>query len=260
MRITFLSAAESRAYFNEPDYYALNLPASNLTMINPKNPTIEGYQKVFLESFRDIVQCEKDYMTEISKNLSWLNFDIKISATSGCHALDITQTRKDVIIAAGECLSPSLFEHETYHVLSRQYPSLTPELSKLFGFERRNIEEINHPDFLLNPDAPISDYAIEVKLSKGGKNIKVVPFIKIGLKTGLKILGKEEYIDASDTNYFDLISNTSYLAHPEEICAEYFSLVTTGACIIPSNRKKVSDIECFSKRVGDMLRELGVAE
>jgi hypothetical protein len=231
MKLVFLSQSEAIQEFIHPDEYALNLPFSNLVMINPENPTLAGYQETFLNSFGQWTDAEKKQITAFTEKLTWLDLEVKIIKTLRTHALDITQTRKDIILVSGGLISEATFIHECYHVLSRKYPTLTVELSKLFGFSQVPEQTIKDPTFLLNPDALVCNYAISVIHTETQKVLLVAPYVIEGLGTGLKVVGEEIYLSSSETDYESLFENTSYTSHPEEICAEYFTLIQLGRCI-----------------------------
>lgn len=230
MQITFLSKTQAQEYFTQPDDYARNLPKSNLQMICPANPTVQGYQEIFINSFEDFTPPEMARINQYVRTLSWLNLNVKLAKTSGAHSLDITQTRKDVIVVTRGLIGEATFVHEVYHVLSRRHPEITRAIAPIFGFQNTTPQEITESDFLLNPDALVCDYKIQVELRETKQPIWVTPFVKSGLGTGLKT-EEGKYLDGRETNYAELIPNTSYLAHPEEICAEYFSLLHLGICI-----------------------------
>lgn len=266
MKIKFLSAIEARWYFTQPDEYAQKLPLSNLKMICPENPTIEGYQEVFLQSFDDFDEDQKIDMLNFAENLIWLDLEIKVARTDGSHALDITQTRKDVILITGGYISEKTFVHEVYHILSRKNPNVTPELAKLFGYKKVKPQKITHPAFLLNPDAIDCNYSIVVQeqFSEGKlrEKLEVTPFVTSGLGAGLKVVGKDEYVDSRNTNYYDLIPNTTYLAHPEEVCAEYFTLMHLGGCIFyrPPKNNDRDMIELYRIRLEELCNEQGLTQ
>lgn len=258
MKIIFLTAQQSQDYFKTPDEYAVNLPKSNLNMIVPHNPTVEGYQELFLESFGDFTEEEQARISEYIEKLDWLNLDVKMAKTMGTHSLDITQTRKDVILVTRGLIGEATFIHEVYHVLSRQYPEFTKELSKLFGFKPVTPQKIKAEDFLLNPDALVCDYGIEVEILATKAKVLVTPFVALGLETGLKVVDKGLYIDSKETDYNSQIPNTSYLAHPEEICAEYFSLYHLGYCIFfkqPMDHDKIAE---YGKKLEELVSKQGL--
>lgn len=265
MKIKFLSAQEARSYFTQPDEYAVNLPLSNLQMICPHDPTLKGYQEVFLNSFMDFNQEQKIDMLGFAENLVWLDLEVKVACTDGSHALDITQTRKDVILVTRGYIGEHTFVHEVYHILSRKNPNVTPELAKLFGFKPVPLQKIEHPKFLLNPDALECNYSIDLEVKENDQVVfkTLAPFVTSGLGAGLKVVGKNEYVDSRSTNYYDLIPNTTYLAHPEEICAEYFTLMHLGACIFykpPMNESDRDKIEEYRSVLEKLCQKQGLTQ
>lgn len=250
MKINFLTPAEARTLFATPDSYATKLPPSNLAMVNPSNPTLQGYQDVFLNSFGEFSADDKERMNEVAKEfLDKLNVTINLVKTLGTHALDITQTRGETILATHGFMGSATFVHEVYHILSRRF-KLTDDLASIWGFEKGETQEIDYPGYLLNPDAEDTNYKIEVIEKSTNKKIKVYPFIAEGLRTGLKVEGENRYLQEDDTNYASLIKNTSYTAHPEEICAEHFAILTTGRCIFMSEL----DYPTLSKYQTELLK------
>lgn len=256
MKLIFLSQQEAIQEFITPDDYALKLPVSNLAMINPANPTLEGYQNIFLNSFGEFTDEEKAEISSYTEKLEWLDLDVKIAKTLRTHALDITQTRKDIILVAGG-ISEGTFIHECYHVLSRKHPQLTAALALVFGFYQVPEQVIKEESFLLNPDALVCDYAIQVIHNQTQKVLQVSPFVVQGLGTGLKVVGEETYLSSRETNYESLFFNTSYTAHPEEICAEYFTLIQLGRCIFQKSPKKMEPLKAYRKELKAMGKKFG---
>lgn len=256
MKLRFLSRLEAISEFTTPDAYALGLPPSNLAMVNPANPTLAGYQEVFLNSFGEFSEEEKTEIQTYTAHLAWLDLEVKIAKTLGTHSLDITQTRKDIILVTRGHIGVATFIHECYHVLSRKHPEVTPHLAKVFGFMEVPEQTIQDPKFLLNPDALVCNYAIQVFHSPTNQDLLVTPYVKLGLNTGLKVVGEEQYLSSRETNYESLFDNTSYTAHPEEICAEYFTLIQLGSCIFlktPRNEKPLREYRRQLKVIGNKL-------
>jgi hypothetical protein len=256
MKLVFLSRQEAMQEFLTPDAYAQNLPLSNLQMICPQNPTLEGYQEIFLNSFGDFTDQEKEEIQSYTARLHWLDLEVKIAKTLGTHSLDITQTRKDIILVTRGLIGEATFIHECYHVLSRKYPAVTPHLAQVFGFTQVPEQTILDPKFLLNPDALVCNYATTVFHTPTQRDLLVTPYVSLGLNTGLKVVDEEEYLKSRDTNYESLIENTSYTAHPEEICAEYFTLFQLGSCIFlktPRVESKIREYKRQLKVIGDKI-------
>jgi len=257
MRIKFLSAKEAQEYFKEPDEYAKRLPLSNLRMIDEYNPTIDRYMELFLESFQDFKEDSKKAISKYAEKLKDFNVEIKLVATNRNHSLDITQTRKDVIVVAGGRIGYTTFVHEVYHILSRAYPDLTPKLSSILGFKQ--IEEVLVKDekHLLNPDSLFTNYSIELNLD--GKKIEAIPYMVLGLATRLMDKEGNRLETKWEDVYGDIFPVTSYTAQPEEICAEYFAITFAGACLFSSsNKRNEIFLKNYKNKVKSILKELKV--
>ena len=258
MKLNFLSKKQAKDLFKEADSYARGLPLSNLKMINPVDPTLAGYQKIFLDSFTNFTKGEISEILEMAEaHLSMLALEINLVKTKKTHALDITQTRNNSILIARGGIDSSTFVHEVYHILSRHNPELTPKLAGLLGFKVVSPQVIKYPSFILNPDAELCNYSKEVEV-RDGQKIIVVPFMKIWGQVGLKLLNEEIYYDEYDTNYRKLIPNTSYIAHPEEICAEHFALTITKKCIFQSERLDMNVLDTFKKVLNEEMVTIGL--
>ena len=257
MRIKFLSAKEARDYFKEPDEYAKRLPLSNLRMIDDENPSLDRYMELFLESFQDFKEESKKAISKHAEKMKDFDIEIKLVATNRNNSLDITQTRKDVIVVAGGSLGYTTFVHEVYHILSRNYPNLTPTLASILGFKQ--IEEVPVKDerHLLNPDSLFTNYSIELNLN--GQTVEAIPYMVLGLSTRLMDKHGNSLDSKWEDVYEDIFPFTSYTAQPEEICAEYFAITFAGACLFSSSNKK-NDIflKQYKKQVKLMLKELKV--
>ena len=265
MKITFLTAEEARDYFSKPDEYAKKLSAVDLNIMVPENPTLEAYQEVLLSSFEDFSDSSKENLEQDAKLLDFLDFEIKLVKTTGrSHRLDMPQTRRDAIFTGGYSLSTVVFVHEVFHVISRKHPTLTDALSKLWGFERIDNQIVEAP-VLLNPDAPNLNYSMKITSGgkKSSKTMEVVPFLDgttSGLVTKLKVLGPnpERILSPDRTDYPSKIPNTRYFSHPEEICAEHFSLVLAGNCIFEKSPLDLPALDRFKSTLETKLKDLGL--
>jgi hypothetical protein len=245
MKVTFLTSKEAKKMFLEPDDYAKNLPLSNLKLVNPDDPTLTGYQKVFLDSFTNFSAEQKAQISDCLQLLDFINIEIKFIRTNRSHALDIPQTRKDAILLSNS-FSASLIIHEVYHVISRKYPTLTPSIAPIWGFKKIPTQKIPFSSFILNPDALDSNYSILVKDNLTNIMVEAIPFIGKDSRTCLKLVDEDTFIEENETNYQSLIDNTSYVSHPEEISAEYFALSFLHRCIFekhPFNYKKLNEFK-----------------
>jgi len=153
-----------------------------------------------------------------------------------------------------------LLAHELFHVATRETPSMAKALYATIGFTPCG--ELRLPPDLdarriTNPDAPRNDYCID--LSAGGEKFAAIPvlisrsarydaarggeffqylqllFVRVtkGGATPAPVMG-DNGPRMSPLNeisgYFEQVGrNTDYIIHPEEILAENFALLATGA-------------------------------
>jgi len=154
-----------------------------------------------------------------------------------------------------------LLAHELFHVISRQHPQLRDQLYELIGFKKANPIQlpasIAHLK-ITNPDAPIIEHVIQLKLSPE-QTVTVAPVLiarhdyRADSKKGLfgylsfKLMqvtatpdgwGPElgdqgpVYHSPQNPDFARQIGrNTGYIIHPEEILADNFSLLVTGGNI-----------------------------
>ncbi len=154
-----------------------------------------------------------------------------------------------------------LVAHELFHVISRQHPRLRDQLYALIGFKKAN--PINLPSNLAhlkitNPDAPIIEHVIQLKLSPE-QTVTVAPVLiakhdfRADRQKGLfgylsfKLMQVSQTPDgwepalAEDGPLYhspqtpdfarQIGRNTGYIIHPEEILADNFSLLVTDGNI-----------------------------
>ena len=250
MKIKFLTKKQALKKFEEPDIYARTLTETNLKKICPLNPTLNGYQEVFLNSFISVPKEEKHNLNRVADKLSMIDLEIEAVKTSRAHCYDIIHTRSNCLVSSSLYLSERLLAHETYHIISRLYPDLTEELSAVFGFYRTRDISIPETDWLINPDAIRHNHRIKVQHKKYGR-IGVTPYMNLRMGTNL-LMESGEHCGLADTNYNELISLTSYHSHPEEVCAEYFShliidglvRLTEQEMIIMAKFKKILEKRC----------------
>ena len=259
MKITFLTAEEAQEYFKEPDEYAKRLPLSNLKMIDPRNPTLDNYMNIFRKSFKNFSPSDKKNIENYASFLEDLNIEVKLVATKQSHSLDITQTRKDVIVVAGGRIGYSTFVHEVYHIISRKYPGITPTLASWFGFQQIKPVEVEDEFHILNPDSVLNEYEISLVDPDSGDRINAVPYMIMGLRPKLQDKNGKSLDEKWIQIYKQYIPHTSYVAQPEEICAEYFAKLFAGSCLFPSSNKNNSQFfEYFEREIEVQLRKYGV--
>ena len=185
--------------------------------------------------------------------------------TSGKEESNAAYTRGNAIIfpknKIGSLERPAvrLLAHELFHVLSRADPELRDRLYRLIGFKR--VKQIQLPSDLeqkriTNPDAPRMEHVMEI-MTEQGKTIVVTPFIfskrefettesnlfrylnfqllevvenQDGVWVPVLAEDRPNLIDPSHPDYWRQIGkNTQYIIHPEEIIADNFALMMTGA-------------------------------
>ena len=179
-------------------------------------------------------------------------------------------TRKNaIVINANEGVTTSLTAHELFHVITRHNPTLRDKLYENIGFRTCNPIEVTNAMKglnITNPDCPVISHYTTI----GGEDMVLVLHSKKPYEGGNVFEG--DYIDISllvvngdDKNksivikegkallykldekpeLFSIIgTNTPYVLHPEEICAEHFSALVTGA--------KVNEPEYLEKMKEDM--------
>lgn len=147
--------------------------------------------------------------------------------------------------------------HELFHILSRRTPEMRERLYQAIGFihcgEVELPEEIRSRK-ITNPDAPLNDHAIRVRF--GDTEMWAVPvlfsksekydparggeffnYLQLQLLIAEKFpAAKPKLVDLSAVSgFFEQVGrNTDYIIHPEEILAENFALLVTGASKLPS--------------------------
>jgi hypothetical protein len=199
---------------------------------------------------------------ELSGMLAELGIDIPLPAT-----VELVLTTGDeeipgaaytrgttVIITVGAMpISSGLLAHELFHVLTRNNPKLRDELYATIGYEP--IPPLVLPDALAairgtNPDAPVVGHAIRVRhdgsetlatqvilTSRPFEGGTLFEYIDLGFfaleDDGSLTLADGEPVripfDEAEGFFEQIGQNTQYIIHPEEILAENFRLLVTGA-------------------------------
>lgn len=160
--------------------------------------------------------------------------------------------RNGIIINQDEVVTPALIAHELFHVLSRHNPDLRDELYNNIGFKKCNKIDIRNAMNglnITNPDCPglshyitinnkdyilvlhskkqyeggnvfAEDYIAVSLVELTGSNNNKKPLLNNGAAVSYSIDQKPEILNIIGTN-------TDYLLHPEEICAEHFAALVT---------------------------------
>ncbi len=187
--------------------------------------------------------------------------EVWLIRTSGLEEGNAAYTRgrsivlPDSMLGKGREALTGLLAHELFHVISRANPALRDQLYQIIGFEK--CEEVLLPPALAdrritNPDAPVWAHAIRVKAD--GQDVQVVPvlisavskypengtdeffqfltlrFQPVENKPAIAMLGMSQI-----EGFMEQVGrNTGYIIHPEEILADNFKLLMTGAEDVPS--------------------------
>lgn len=157
--------------------------------------------------------------------------------------------------------------HELFHIISRANPGLRDELYGVIGFVKCNeiqFPPVLKPQKITNPDAPMNDHYIGVKVR--GRMSLVVPILFSRVKQYDEALGGEffnylqlqflvvekaaespvvtplskdnrpVFVDlGQQSGFFEQVGrNTRYIIHPEEILADNFALLVLNRLNAPS--------------------------
>lgn len=195
---------------------------------------------------------------------------VSLIKTTGLEEGDAAYTRGTSIIlpkskAAGRSID-TLLAHELFHVLSRHDAQTRERLYGIIGF--RKCGELQLPADLqirrlTNPDAPINDHCIQIKLDgkptwvvpiltsksekydkqRGGQFFDYLDFKLMAIESPdtptssqpLMVEGKPVLVDARKAVGFmeQIGKNTGYIIHPDEILADNFSMIITKRPNVP---------------------------
>jgi hypothetical protein len=210
---------------------------------------------------------------------------ISFIKTTGAEEGDAAYTRANAIIfprskLASDSVEPmdALLAHELFHILSRHNPALKEKLYQAIGFNK--CAELQFPPNLFritNPDAPRNDHWIPLKMD--GRNLTAIPILfadppKYDPQIGGEFFRYLQFkflvvqtngltgIDYQRANpvlldpahvrgFFEQVGqNTKYVIHPEEILADNFKLLITGAKNLhnPELLEKLHDILLSSQK------------
>lgn len=160
--------------------------------------------------------------------------------------------RNGIVLKDGESLEVDLIAHELFHVLSRNNPKLRDKLYANIGFKKCNpidITKVMGGLNITNPDCPVVNHYIRIdtedlvlllhsKKPYEGGSIFTDDYIAISLmvvkgrdnekkpvmRNGKPILYSfEDKLEIME----HIGTNTDYVIHPEEICAEHFAALVT---------------------------------
>ncbi|MBE2219823.1 MAG: DUF4157 domain-containing protein [Ignavibacteria bacterium] len=155
----------------------------------------------------------------------------------------------------------ALFAHELFHIISRFDQSMSEKVYGTIGFIKCN--EVVYPSEIAdlrisNPDAPFNNYYVTVEYKGKPVDAMLVLFASkpyeggsffFYMQTGLMFVegsaddkkpvyadGKPVIVPIKDvTGFYEKTGkNTPYNIHAEEICADHFEMLLTGAEAIPN--------------------------
>lgn len=232
--------------------------AENVKMyVNSQTGSLAEYLKVVSDSALEFSKRRKKTVTKLMPEIQkfWQerglpDLHVEFIQTNGLEAFGLPYTRHNAVIlpytlkfdplGVLDNLSSNLIVHEIFHVLSRRYPFIKKELYSVFGFEK--VDEVKKEGFLTNPDCPNYDY--KIRLETPEKSFDAVLCLRIDNKEmkwkDVYDLTNDTFLPVKETNLIDFIGkNTTYIIHPEEICAEYFRIMF--------HPKLIKDQESFNK-------------
>ena len=286
IKFKLLNSQDAAKFLKLDDDYILNLTESNLEIItNKKETTISEYKEIIDNACVDWTQNELLEIENVEKiinkalkdNNIKLDGEVCIIKTNGDEGFSMPYTRMNAIIliehtrpfgnSKSSILNPSLIAHELFHIISRNNPHIRDCLYSIFSFVKNNnsllIESMKNK-IIVNPDAIHFDHYIKLNYESGF--IIGTPIITLNEKTkrfewdNIAIAEKNnqgiikctgELINSNRTDLNNIIQNTSYTCHPEEIAAEHFRLTLIGnkvkdAEIIKEFKEKISKFNLIS--------------
>lgn len=239
---SFLYKDQGKIEISKQDEYIKSLDSYNLNFFHEVDTKDEYIQKavdsVLSFDFNEKVKIETR-MKSIQKR--WLELGlpalhVKFVRTEGSEMRNLAYTRGDCVYIPSNYFSmwtslKYILSHEIFHVLSRSNQNKREDIYKFFGFKK--VEPLNIDFVLRNPDAPVNNYSLVVW--NWFRKREVIPFIQ---STGKKYfpfryclfdVKTKEIISASSTSMFFKVGvTTQYVAHAEEICADFFSVLFVG--------------------------------
>jgi len=283
---TFASASQGRAILTARDDFVRRL--SRFDRSARMKTAREITEKVYLSFVGDnVLDWSNDEKALIESALSFVQPRINqfslswpetiyLVKTTGNEEGNAAYTRGNAIVLPAIMLAPEgkesikkILTHELFHILSRHNPDLKDRLYAAIGFH--GCGELAYPSRLkqlklTNPDAPINDYCIRLRVAglptwaipvlysvaseydenRGGEFFDYLKFEFLLLEAGnsadpatatyderhLRLAGPDDV-----AGFYEQVGrNTDYIIHPEEILADNFSLLVLGVGKVPSPR------------------------
>lgn len=272
MRINyrFLNKEEASFFLQKNDEFLSCLNKQNINFyvkrkFDYKDLSLSDYKKLIKKSCSFFSKRKQKKISIIMNglDLKYLNIpdlDIFFIQTNGNEAFNLPYTRHNCIILPSNysidslsrglnCINKDLLVHEIFHIISRSNVLLKDKLYKIFGFNKK--DNFYHDNFIINPDCPEYNYSIILK--NINKNISFEAILNLNYdekKKKLewnKIFNREDnsFIDKKETNINELIRDTDYVIHPEEICAEYFRKITIDGLNNDISKRFINEFNNF---------------
>lgn len=241
---------DSAVFLRNPDEFTDQMNLTNIKFVNKNLNTKTEYLDHLGKATMDFNNSEINkidrILGKINDRLAFLdlklNLNIGFIKTNGTDSFDLPYTRgANVILPSidgevpGKWMNLGLIAHEIFHIITRQNPEIRTVLYSLVGFcnaKREIITNQDIPGMIVNPDA--LSFSFYAKCENKGSLINVIPLIMIGKSEQdmewVKLLVIDEQLNNTnkivslkDTDFHKRYSHaSSYVSHPEEICAESF--------------------------------------
>lgn len=182
---------------------------------------------------------------------------IKSDCSQEFGAEGYTRGTRIMLNTAAQPLSPHLVAHELFHVISRANPALRDRAYAVFGFQPCNRIDLRKsvPQAITNPDCPVLEHfiaqpgtgtaytlllysKIPYTAGAGFGDYVNVGLLELAEQQGVRrpatdAAGKPRILDLESAPWLfaQVGMNTPYLLHPEEISAEHFAMLVTGASV-----------------------------
>jgi hypothetical protein len=245
-----LGKLDSAVFLRNPDEFTDQMNLTNIKFVNKNLNTKTEYLDHLSKATMDFNNSEINKLDKILGKINdrlvhldlRVNLNIGFIKTNGSDSFDLPYTRGSNVIlpsldgeVPGKWMNLGLIAHEIFHIITRKNPEIRQVLYSLVGFYNAKKEIITNqdvPGMIVNPDA--LSFSFYAKCEINGSLINVIPLIMIGKSEQdmewVKLLVIDEQLNNTtklvslkDTDFHKRYSHaSSYVSHPEEICAESF--------------------------------------
>lgn len=264
--IQMADSSDAAAFITQPDHFTKLFSSFDIhgRFRDTKPHTEEDYLKLAGQQVRTWTKLQQQRIINAFEAIETYNKEHNITLTLPDTVILIKSTCKEEFGAGGytrknaiilnmtEQISTGLIAHELFHVYSRYNEAARNDIYSVIGFKKCNVIDVRDAMNNLNitnPDCPVISHYVTVgdedlvlvlfskKPYEGGNVFE--DYVDIGLipvegddahkkpvtKNGKAII----YTFEQKAAIFGIVgTNTPYLLHPEEICAENFSALVTG--------------------------------